>query len=259
MKKLIYALRFLTVIPIRWKENEDLAQVARSVSLFPLVGLLIGLSVFAVFKSSSLLFSDLFSSVVAVVWWIFITGGLHLDGLADTADGVWGGTTKERRLEIMKDSRTGVFGVVTLISFILMKTVAINELGTLDSIHQFSFLVTAPVYGRWISVLTIYFFQTAREDGLGSFFRENIGIREVIIAFSITLIVSVVFSGLTGLLILIAVTVLSSLGALFFSSRLGGLTGDIYGALCESVELITLLLGFLLFSTGVFTWLNSIL
>lgn len=242
MKKLIYALRFMTIIPIKWKEGEDLGEVARSLSFFPIVGLIIGLTHWGIYLLIINLVSPLFSSVLLLVWWIFITGGLHLDGLADTADGVWGGTTKERRLEIMKDSRTGVFGVITLISFLLLKTVALNEVITLHSDSIFPVLICAPIVGRWISVFSIYFFPSAREEGLGIFFKENIAIKELLISFILTIGFIYFLGGFQALLAFVLITGLSFGFAHFFRSKLGGLTGDIYGALCEVAELLTIVM-----------------
>lgn len=241
MKKLIYALRFMTVIPIKWKEGEDLGEVARSLSLFPLVGLILGLSHWGVYLLFITFFSPLFTSVALVVWWIFITGGLHLDGLADTADGVWGATTKERRLEIMKDSRTGVFGVITLISYLFLKTAALNEVFTLHSDSIFSVLICAPIMGRWISVFSIYLFPSAREEGLGIFFKENIAIKELLISLFLTIVFLSFSGGIHALITLLLITGLSYGFAHFFRSKLGGLTGDVYGTLCEVAELLTIL------------------
>ncbi|MCP4176846.1 MAG: adenosylcobinamide-GDP ribazoletransferase [bacterium] len=250
MKKIIYAFRFLTIIPIKWKQGEDMGEVARSISFFPLVGIVIGFSNIAVYYISNLFFSPIFTSVAVVVWWIIITGGLHLDGLADTSDGVWGGTTKERRLEIMKDSRTGVFGVLTLISVILLKVVTVYEIVLLDQKITCSLLLLAPVLGRWISVLSIFFFKSAKEDGLGHFFRENIGKKELLTAFILTSVIIYFTAGLGSFIILFSVSTLSVLASLYFCAKLGGLTGDIYGTLCESSELLSLFAGIILFLLG---------
>jgi len=242
MKKLIYALRFMTVIPIPWKEGEDMGEVARSISFFPIVGVIIGLSNFALYYFSVKFFSPVFTSVAVVIWWIFITGGLHLDGLADTADGVWGGISRERRLEIMKDSRTGVFGVLTLISFIFLKTAGLYELFSLQNASIPHILISLPVFGRWISVFSIYFFKTARQEGLGYFFKENIGLKELVIPLILTVGIIFCLTGVPGIITLCVVTSLSVIASLFFKSRLGGLTGDVYGALCETAEMVSLLI-----------------
>jgi len=251
MKKLIYALRFMTVIPIKWKENENMGEVARSISFFPIVGIIIGLSNFAVYYIVSLLFSPLFTSVVVVVWWIFITGGLHLDGLGDTADGVWGGTTKERRLEIMKDSRSGVFGVLTLIAFLLLKTAVLNEMFSFSKGSALSLLISAPVIGRWTSVFSIYFFKSARKEGLGNFFKENISLKELIITFILTLLPVFYFSRFSGIITLVLVTIGIFFSSRYFKGKLGGLTGDIYGAQCESSELLSLIIMLILIFSGI--------
>lgn len=246
MKKLIYALRFMTIIPIKWKEGEDMGEVARSISFFPFVGLIIGLINWGLYKLSILFFSPLFTSILVLVLWVVLTGGLHLDGLADTADGVWGGTSRERRLEIMKDSRTGAFGVLALICFLLLKTGALFEHFSSNDSAVLSVLVTAPLMGRWISVFSIYFFKTARKEGLGSFFKSNTGRKELIISLLLTLVGVYIFAGYNGLTAMAIVTSLSLAASLFFNGKLGGLTGDIYGALCESAELQTLVVLLLL-------------
>lgn len=242
MRRIIYALRFMTVIPIPWKEKEDMGEVARSIAFFPIVGLVIGLTNMGVFFLCELVFSPFLSSVIVLVWWIFITGGLHLDGLADTADGVWGGTTAERRLEIMKDSRTGVFGVLTLICFVLLKTATLNELFGYYGDLKYRALVTAPLVGRWISVFSIFFFESARKEGLGAFFKEHMGKGEFITALVLTLLFVFPAGGFAGLAALASATVLAFVFSIFFTGKLGGLTGDVYGALCEGSELLSLLI-----------------
>lgn len=241
MKKIIYALRFMTVIPIPWKEDENLSEVARSLFLFPLAGLIIGISNLGIYILSRLMFSPFLSAVLVTVWWIFVTGGLHLDGLADTADGVWGGTTKERRLEIMKDSRIGAFGVLTLISFILLKTGTLNELFGFYDDNKYRALIIAPVLGRWVSVFSIYYFDSARNDGLGAFFKKYVSLKELLYALIFTVFITLVVGGLAGATALASVTVLAIVFSTFLSGKLGGLTGDTYGSMTEGAELITLL------------------
>ncbi|MBN2656494.1 MAG: adenosylcobinamide-GDP ribazoletransferase [Spirochaetales bacterium] len=241
MKKFIYALRFMTVLPIPWKEGEDLSEVARSLSFFPLAGLIIGLTNLGVFTVAGLLVSPFLSAVLVTVWWILITGGLHLDGLADTADGVWGGTTRERRLEIMKDSRIGAFGVLALISFILMKTGALYELFGFYDFNKYRALIIAPVIGRWISVFSLYTFDSARQDGLGAFFKEHVSLKELITALILSLLIVLIAGGLPGAAAMASATVLALVFSVFLTGKLGGLTGDTYGAMTEGAELLTLL------------------
>ncbi len=250
MKKLIYALRFMTIIPIKWKEGEDMRSVARSISFFPVVGLIIGFTNYSIFYISNLIFSPFLTSVIVVCWWIFITGGLHLDGLSDTSDGVWGGTTKERRLEIMKDSNTGVFGVLSLIAFLLLKTSTLTELFNFHTESIKSILITVPVLGRWISVFSIYCFKTAKKDGLGYFFKEKMRLIELLISLLFTTLIIFFFNGLPGMIILLCVTIISFPISLFFTKKLGGLTGDVYGTLCEITELLALFCFLILCSLG---------
>jgi adenosylcobinamide-GDP ribazoletransferase len=238
MKKMIYALRFMTVLPIQWKENEELRDVARSIALFPSVGLIIGIFLALGSFLSALLWSPLTGAVIITVLWACLTGALHLDGLSDTADGIWGGTSPERRLKIMKDSRTGVFGVVTLICFLLLKVSMIYELMTWGGIIAYGALIAAPVCGRWILVLLISTFPSARENGMGSFFRKHTRGKEKIGALVSAVLLILMASGFPGVILAFAVSLLAMAGGLFLKKKLNGLTGDTYGALCEVTELL---------------------
>ncbi len=145
MLKLLYAIRFMTVIPIPYRQDEDLKKIARSSRYFPLVGLLIGLLLYGLYYLLHLAELDLLAAVGVTLLWVLITGGLHLDGLADTADGIGGGQSIERRLEIMKDSRIGSFGALALISQILIKTALIYELPETIALPA---LLVSPMLGR---------------------------------------------------------------------------------------------------------------
>lgn len=246
--KFLYALRFLTVLPLPWKEGEDLKTVARSLSLFPVAGGLIGLFLWG----SMLLFSSLFppgvTGFLVLVLWVFITGALHLDGVSDVADGLGGSRNPEKSLEIMKDSRIGAFGAAALILILLGKYSVLRELT-----HPVG-LILAPVAARCYQVIMIWFFPCARKGGMGDFFKENIRKRELITALITTWIMLFCIGGTEALLLFVITLVPISLFAHYTGRRLKGLTGDVYGTLCEGGELLFLLFSLLIPPGGGFLW-----
>lgn len=238
IRKLFYALRFMTSLPLPWKENEDLVQVSRASGLFPLVGLIIGALLFSVQAAASLVFSPLTVAVFQTLAWVMITGGLHLDGLADTMDGLGSRRERERMLEIMKDSSIGAFGALSLILILIMKTVLLYELNGVSPL----LILLVPLTARWGQLISIRYFQPARKDGMGRFFQEYMRRTELILGL-ITIVLVYTASGNLFLLLLLPLHGLFVyLTSLSISRRLGGLTGDVYGFICETGETVTLVL-----------------
>ncbi|MDC7224936.1 MAG: adenosylcobinamide-GDP ribazoletransferase [Spirochaetales bacterium] len=241
MRKILYALRFLTILPIPYKQDEDIVQVARSLALFPLIGLLIGAILWGTARGGMLMFSPLTTGFLLMAVSLILTGGLHLDGLSDLADGLGGGRTRESRLEIMKDSRIGAFGALTLIVFLLMKGLFFFEFLSNSGGDKFLLLLLPPLWARGFVVLIIKTFPPARPEGLGDFVRKNARLRHVLFALSLTVAATggiCYFCGLIypALLLLILIPIML-IPAAIISRNLGGLTGDCYGALIEGCEL----------------------
>jgi len=233
--KLIYAFRFLTIFRIPWKEGEDLSQVARSAALFPLIGLFIGGILLLISQAASRIWSPLAAAAVVVVAWIIVTGGLHLDGVADTADGLLGGKDRQERLLIMQDSRIGSFGVLAILSVVILKLVFILELtGTC----RIGVILIAPAGARWFQVLALAAYPAARDEGLGLFFKNHMRRQEIFIALGIALTGTLAFLQWQGFVLLVGTTLILLIPASLLSARLGGLTGDIYGSLTELFELV---------------------
>lgn len=240
MRKILYAFRFLTILPIPWKQDEDLTKVARSMIYFPLVGLVIGSVLVLVEFLLKTRISPLTNSTIITFLWIFITGGLHLDGLSDLADGL-GGRDREHRLEIMKDSRIGAFGALSLILLIILKIVFIRELllNKNSSIIVLPLLL-APVWARNMQLISIKFFRSARKDGMGSFFKNEMRNREWLIPLIISTALTIYLSSFYALILLLPFVLIMVLFALSISKKLEGLTGDCYGAICELSEVLFL-------------------
>jgi adenosylcobinamide-GDP ribazoletransferase len=229
------AIAFLTRLPVA--AHPSARDVARSSAWFPAVGLLIGALVLCVDRLAIRALPAQSVDVLLVVTLAAITGALHLDGLADSADGLFGGYTPQRRLEIMRDVRTGTFGTVALISVLALKWAGFAALPPEIRVEA---ILLAPCIARFAILPQIAAFPYAREDGVG------VGYREFATAALVTggvtaLITSALLLGVGGLYVLaFAVTVALVIGAIA-TRMLSGVTGDIFGATVEISEALLLL------------------
>ena len=239
------AIAFLTIIPMPFKKEPKEREIASSLVFFPIVALLIGLLLFLANWGLGEVFSPVVTAAFTLLVWILISGAMHLDGLADSCDGL-AGNTAEKRLEIMKDSHTGAFGVVGISLLLLVKFAAIVSL----SGWEWEALVLAPVFGTWAMVLAITVFPYARKNGVGQAFKQGATIFKLLIATIITLAAAALLAGWWGVVIMAITCLITVLVGVFFKSRLGGLTGDTYGAIKEVSEAIVLILTPVLLSIG---------
>jgi len=241
MTSLLTAFQFLTTFPAVIRRAFTAQELGRAVGYFPLVGLALGGLLYGLENGLSLIFPEPVVAVLILVAWLLLTRALHFDGFLDTCDGLIGGFTPERRLEIMRDSRVGAFGVAGGGLLLLAKYAA------LISLPHPSGLLLAPVLGRWALSTAIFAYPYAREKGLGRDMKDNVRWPQVILATAIAVLAAWLFAGWTGLVALALAGVVFWLGSGFILRRLPGLTGDSYGALCEMVELTVLLF----FTTGI--------
>ena len=236
MASLLAAFQFLTTFPAIVRRAFTPHELGRAVGYFPLVGLALGGVLYGLGSGLQMIFPEAVVAVLILAVWLLLTRALHFDGFLDTCDGLFGGFTSERRLEIMRDSRVGAFGVVGGGILLLAKYTAII------SIPHLYGLLLAPVMGRWALSIAIFAYPYARVKGLGRDMKDNTRWPQIIIATTITLLAAWLFAGWTGLLAFGISGVVLWLGAGFIRRRIPGLTGDSYGALCEIVELAVLLL-----------------
>jgi len=240
VKNFLQALSFLTILPVGHPPFPEEKELATAMAFFPLVGLVIGL----ILALGYTLFSFLFSG--ALILWLtigllaFLTRGLHLDGFADTLDGLGSGGPREKILEVMRDSRIGAFGVIGLILLIGAKYLALDQIPSASIPYT---LILMAVIGRGAMVLVCYRSPYARSSGgLAKPFVENLKARDVLISSALTFGIVVLFMGLKGIAILLGIALFSLGYRLFFLKKLGGVTGDVLGAANEMVELLWLLL-----------------
>ncbi|HEV8635859.1 MAG TPA: adenosylcobinamide-GDP ribazoletransferase [Chloroflexota bacterium] len=229
------ALSLLTVVPAPLVEF-DAAGRARAVDLFPAVGLALG----AMLGGLGLLLDRVLPggpiAALLLVAAAVLTGGLHFDGLMDTADGVFGGRAPARRLEIMRDSRVGAFGATAGALALLAQYACLAEL---SGVGRLAALVVALTAGRWAMAVVLVLFPAARPDGLGASFRIA-GFRwQLVVAGAITLAVAAA-TGPLGLIGVALATAAALVGGRYLARRLGGLTGDTYGALAVVAETVVL-------------------
>jgi adenosylcobinamide-GDP ribazoletransferase len=231
---LVGALRFLTTIPLpaAWATNNP--PLGKSLSFFPLIGLVIGALLVFVGTLAGWFWGESVRAAAVIVAWGVVTGGLHLDGLSDTFDGVMSWRPRERKLEIMRDSRIGVMGALALAAVLGLKVALIvNNLIWLPA------LLLAPALGRWAMCYGVCSYPSARADGLGAMIQVHTNPRilrdTTIIAIGLALL-----AGSRGVVALALVWLVSRWLARWWTRDLGGLTGDTYGALCEIAEVVAL-------------------
>ena len=233
---LLAAFQFLTILPV--KRGFASEQTGRSAAWFPVVGLVIGAILFGLYYVLNLVLPSSVVNGLLLAVLVILSGGLHLDGLADTIDGLAGHRTPERRLEIMRDSRIGGIGAVGLSLFLIIEYVSLNSLP--DKWVPFTLLL-APAISRWAMVSAIISYPYARTEGLGKAFKEAVGRSEIIIASFLTLLLAVILFPMAGPVMMASAWIISSLAALYFKRQIGGLTGDTYGAINE-IAFVTVLL-----------------
>ncbi len=240
IRSFLTALSFLTILPVGRKKEIEAKEFARSMIFFPVVGFFIGLILYLSYYVLSSLFPKSLSIWFIIGILIFLTRGLHLDGFADTMDGLASGGSKERILEVMRDSRIGSFGVFSLIFLIGTKYLILNQIPD-PSIYSSLILMT--VLGRNSIVLVCCRSPYARlGNGLGKLFTENSGYREVISSSLITLAITIFIRGLSGIWLFLMISLFSIGYRFYFIKRLGGVTGDILGASNEVAELLSIVI-----------------
>ncbi len=232
------ALTFLTICPWPRLSLAGPRDLARSMFWFPWVGALLGLTYWAAFQVLVKVLPVMAASALLLIITVITTRGLHLDGLADTLDGLGGGGTPEMRLAIMKDSRLGAFGAVGLILVLLLKFAFFLSIAEKN---RETALLLFPVLSRWGMVLLASLSPYARpEGGLGQAMTEGVGLNTAVAATLSALALTFIISGLRGLLLLAGVGVLVMLLSQYFRRKLGGITGDVLGAANELGEILVL-------------------
>ena len=248
--RFIAALQFLTTIPLPWHRETTPEQVGRSAYYFPVIGLIIGLILAGLNWLFGLFLPPSVVNALLIVSLTIITGALHLDGFADTCDGIASHRTVEERWQIMHDSRAGSFGIVGIVLLLLVKYVSLNSI---PAPLMMVTLIFMPIVSRWAMVYAIFAYPYARPSGLGKAFKQGTRWTGFTIATIITFVVAIALIPLfqlTGLVVIVIVWVITTALAVYLKSKCSGLTGDTYGTINEVAEASVLILVILMFRLG---------
>lgn len=232
MKELILLIQFFTRIPIKSKIDYNEEKYGKSTYLLPLIGLLIGGIIFFVYKGS--LYAKIplhFIAFICLISNIILTGALHLDGLADTCDGIFSYRTRERMLEIMKDSHIGVNGVIALIIAILGKGLLYFSVGVIP-------IVLSIVIGRLAIIMSASFGEYARDKGMAIAIIKYNNYKSFLKSLLITFLVFLFFK--SYFINLILTLIFAFIIHKNIVRKIEGITGDTLGFICEISEIFFL-------------------
>jgi adenosylcobinamide-GDP ribazoletransferase len=222
-------------------------QLGGSIVYFPVVGIIIGLILAGLYWLLHFVLPSAVVSVLLIICLVVLTGGLHLDGFADTCDGIAAHKTPEVRREVMRDSRAGALGVVGVCCLLIVRYVSLSSLP--ESLMMVT-LVLMPVVGRWAMVYAIFAHPYARPSGLGKVFKQAASRRRLAIATLVALAVVIALARLPGLAVMLGVWAIVVAMAAYLRVKFSGLTGDTYGAINEVAEVSVLILVCLLAYTS---------
>jgi adenosylcobinamide-GDP ribazoletransferase len=237
------AIEFLTILPA----GRGTWEPARAVIWFPVVGIVLAAIVGASCAGLMDVLPPLLGATLIIALWVVITGALHLDGLADTADAAFAPVPRERRLKILSDVYHGTFAVVTVLLIVVIKIAA---LASLDARGAAAAVALAIVGGRGVLPLAIRAFPVARACGMGAATREGATISAVVIGLAITTLAALVLLGWAGLAVVAGLIAATLIVGSWLTGRFGGLTGDSYGAIIELIDAIALVAAMALVSNG---------
>ena len=291
MNGLRSAIGFLTILPLAPRNAPNSMASARG--WFPLVGLLLGLILagvdilrmlmlqagssgwhggYAPLPATYPVFPDytiLLWSVLLVVILVALTRALHLDGFMDSCDALLGGFDRERRLAILRDPNVGAFAVIGVVCLLLIKVLTIAELPPAILVPpgiavlppegwsvRIPMLLLFPCLSRWAMLLTMELHPYVRSNGIGTAFFDGEQRRvrwHLILGFTFTLVVSAALAGMVGIVLLAAACAVAWGTGAWATRLLGGVTGDIYGAVNELTEVVVLLMVLMLMAASPFT------
>lgn len=242
IKSLISAIQFITILPIGKPGTFEPRGMIR---FFPIVGLILGIMTAIIDLIACQLWSMQAASVLDVIFLIWITGAFHIDGLGDTADGLYGQRPRERALEIMKDSRIGAMALTAVICALSVKWAGLSDLNA----HRTLFLIIIPAYSRGAMLFGFRFLEYGRPGGgTGhAFFEKKLELSAfwgLAIPFALSL-----FAGWRAIILNISFAAAIILILMFYKKRMGCITGDMLGAMTEITESVL----FLMVSIGCMT------
>lgn len=246
-EQFIILIQFMTRIPIPLKISYSEKKLGKSIKFFPLVGLIIGLILyFANFLITvylkNIFYNKTIIAIFLIILEILIVGIIHIDGLADTFDGLFSYAKKEKMLEIMKDSRIGTNGTVVLILYFITKTVLISEIITINS----KYLIIYPIIARLSTPVNAGLSNYARNSGMSNAIISENGIFEAIFSLALSIILVFYIIGIKGIVAISIAFIFIIIFMLNVRKKIDGITGDTMGACLELTSILVLFLGIIL-------------
>lgn len=254
MKRFIGILQFLTRIPIKMNIGFDY-EFHKTMFYFPLVGFVLGILYFIIAIISLIFFDIDIASINVLVGTVVLTGGLHLDGVGDTFDGIYSYRDKDRILEIMKDSRLGTNALLAILFLVLIKLSLISAIIKSGNLYN---LIYMPVFARMALVISCYKTKTPREKGMGNIFIGKSNLNMILIGITYVVLLILILNNLLFtttildtvkvILFIPIMIVLTRLFVKYIYSKIDGITGDILGCTSEIMEVAYLLYIYLIFT-----------
>ena len=246
-EQFIILIQFMTRIPIPLKISYSEKKLGKSIKFFPLVGLIIGLILYftnflITVYLKNIFYNKTIIAIFLIILEILIVGIIHIDGLADTFDGLFSYAKKEKMLEIMKDSRIGTNGTVVLILYFITKTVLISEIITINS----KYLIIYPIIARLSTPVNAGLSNYARKSGMSNAIISENGIFEVIFSLALSIILVFYIIGIKGIVAISIAFVFIIIFMLNVRKKIDGITGDTMGACLELTSILVLFLGIVL-------------
>ena len=246
-EQFIILIQFMTRIPIPLKISYSEKKLGKSIKFFPLVGLIIGLVLYftnflITVYLKNIFYNKTIIAIFLIILEILIVGIIHIDGLADTFDGLFSYAKKEKMLEIMKDSRIGTNGAVVLILYFITKTVLISEIITTNP----KYLIIFPIIARLSTPVNAGLSNYARKSGMSNAIISENGIFEVIFSLALSIILVFYIIGIEGIITIFIAFIFIIIFMLNVRKKIDGITGDTMGASLELTSILVLFLGIVL-------------
>jgi adenosylcobinamide-GDP ribazoletransferase len=246
-EQFIILIQFMTRIPIPLKISYSEKKFGKSIKFFPLVGLIIGLILYfanflIIVYLKNIFYNKTIIAIFLIILEILIVGIIHIDGLADTFDGLFSYAKKEKMLEIMKDSRIGTNGAVVLILYFITKTVLISEIITTNP----KYLIIFPIIARLSTPVNAGLSNYARKSGMSNAIISENGIFEAIFSLALSIILVFYIIDIKGIITIFIAFIFIIIFMLNVRKKIDGITGDTMGASLELTSILVLFLGIVL-------------
>jgi adenosylcobinamide-GDP ribazoletransferase len=232
-RELLVAVQFLTRLPVPPYRYEP-TLVPGAAKFYPLAGALIGLGAWALdWALRPHLPGTIFAAVV-LAYLVLVTGGMHEDGLADSCDGLGAGGERARMLEIMRDSRMGSYGTLAIVFSVLARWALLAAIAPERFV---AFVIAAQVFSRWTPLPLGFFLPSAREQGLGQKVAGKVSLASLVVGSCVALAIAALCLGWKMLFPAAAVVAVTAASGALYRARLGGITGDCFGATAQLSEI----------------------